>query len=666
MKRLFSILTALFGIFCLVGCGNEQVAGGDYPTPVITIEEVEVTPNTYTFKVTTDVAGTLGYAVAPVEFGAPKMDEWFEANSVTVRDSKTITVEGLNDETDYALYAVLRASRGGNLSVPKRMEFSTPDDGLVHPIVIRNATYDTISFTINIEGSYVFNVIDHKYLEYNQNISIEEYISTPGIGIPQKGPVEVEWQNGGYWGDFPMRVREDDDYYVVAMTDAGDIIYKELHTPKRPASAAGVTVELTEIGSTYVKIKTTPDATVSQYYVLVRDKEWSDYNLEYYGESMLASLVKHPNAGAWFLVTGNEATWDGLLVSTDYYCHILVIDNKEAQTLTRVPFKTKAGNLSAPAIELSMNPDAESGHNTLNVNLYSEDAESASVAVLTQVKVNNLRNNYKYTDADIIAEYGTPLSAEQVAAIKSTGLTLKQEDLFPELDYVALVSVKNCENTESVKVVSAKTNAKPIPARVESELFNSLLGEWTVSYSLYQCNDLYFDLIDGRVTIAQGADDDTADYYRSHNRLVVQGWAFNVLPDGTHDPIPYYSPSDLKESDATWRDNPILALRDYGPKIFLEIGEGDVITIPTSRGEYLYNWSPDGTFYFFGGDLENGFTAPVTFPVTLLEDGDTMIIGAHVAGAEFDNGTYRPSVFRNDLIDYRAIATGNVILKRVK
>ena len=71
------------------------------------------------------------------------------------------------------------------------------------------------------------------------------------------------------------------------------------------------------------------------------------------------------------------------------------------------------------------------------------------------------------------------------------------------------------------------------------------------------------------------------------------------MPDGTHDPIPYYSPSDLKESDATWRDNPILALRDYGPKIFLEIGEGDVITIPTSRGEYLYNWSSDGTFYFF-------------------------------------------------------------------
>ena len=666
MKRVFSILTALFGIFCLVGCGNEQVVGGgDYPTPVISIEEVEVTAESYTFTVTTDVAGTLGYVVAPLEYDAPRIDQWFESNSVTFAGSKTITVDNLNSDTDYALYAILRASRGGNLSLPHRVEFTTPDDGRVKPIVIHNATYDTISFTINLEGSYVFNVIDHAYLEYNKNLSIEEYISTPGIGIPQKGPLSVDWENGGYWGNFPMHVREDSDYYVVAMTDAGDIYYKEVRTPKRPISAAGVTVEFTEIGSTSVGIKTTPDATVKQYYVLVKDKEWSDDIVANYGESMLATMVKYPSTGSWFLTSANQATWEGLTVSTDYYCHILVIDNKEAQALTRVPFKTTGGTLSAPTIELSVSPDAESGHNTLSVNLYCADAESASGAVLTQVKVNGLRAS-KYTDADIIANYGTQLSAEQVAAIKSTGLTLKQEDLFPELDYVALVSVKNRENTESVKVVSAKTNAKPIPARVESELFTSLLGKWTVSYSLYQFNDKYVDLIDGIVTIAQGADDDTADYYRSHNRLVVQGWAFNVEHDGTHNPIPYYSPSDLKEADATWRDNPILALRDYGPKIFLEIGEGDVITIPTSRGEFLYNWSPDGTFYFFGGDLENGQTAPVTFPVTLLEDGDTMIIGAYAAGAEFDNGTYRPSVFRNDLIDYRAIATGNVILKRVK
>ena len=330
-----------------------------------------------------------------------------------------------------------------------------------------------------------------------------------------------------------------------------------------------------------------------------------------------------------------------------------------------MPFTTLEANAAAPTVEASLTADAEMGYCTLNLNLYSADAATVKFAFNTKADVDEARANYNYTDSQIADIYGMELSAEQVAAIRTTGLTLKQEDLFPEVVYVALISVKNAEKTETMKVTSATTPAKPLPARVESDLFTSLLGEWEVSYSLIQFNNKEVNIYNAKVTIAQGADDSSADYYRNHNRLVIQGWPFNVEADGTHTAMPYYSPADLKDASSYWANNPQLALRDYGPKVFLEIGEGGVVTMPSSRSDYFYNWASDGTFYFFGADIQNGFSAPASFPVTVSADGNTITIGACQSGAEFDYGIYRPAVFRYGTEPW-ALATSDIVLKRVK
>lgn len=664
----------LLGMLSFVGCSDtptEPTPQKPTEAPAITISEVEVTEDSFTFTVTTNVAGTLGYIVSPAGFEMPKIDEWFVANSKEIADTETITLSGLNDNTAYNLYAILRAADSGQLSAPKSTKFTTLDDGIANPIVINNTTYDTISFTIDIAGSYVFQCIDAAYLEYN-GLTIESYISTTGIGIPASGPIEVEWVDGLAYGNYTMHVREDSEYYVVAaiadgQTVVGEIFYQTTHTPKRPTSTAGLTTELTDITSTSVNIKTTPDTNVVDYYILVRDKAWSDSMIEGYGESMLASLVAYPSAGSWHLTEANEAVWGGLTTNTEYICHVVIIDNKGAEALTLIPFTTLAPSMSAPNVEVSLTVAAENGHNTLNINLYSTDAQSVKVAFNTLADVESVRKQYEYSDADIARIYGMDLTAEQVASVKSTGLSLKQEDLFPEAEYVAIISVKNAENTETVKVVSKKTDAKPIPARVESDLFTSLLGEWKVSYDLIQFNNKQVRITDVPVTIAAGADESNVDYFRNQNRLVVQGWPFNVSGDGTHEPIPYYTPEFLKEQSSYWANNPALALRDFGPKIFLEIGEGDVVTVPSSKGELFYNWGEDGTFYFYGADVENGWTAPTTFPVTISEDGNTIVIGICHAGEEYGNGNYRPSVFRlNSSLEAWAIATSDIILQRVK
>ena len=671
LNYLWALLaTALF----VVGCTPDNPEPEPKPepepepgaTPEITLEQEAVTFDSFTFKVTTTVAGELGYAVVAEGYDAPKINELYAQNSAEVTDTITITVDNLNDNTNYTLYAVLRSADAQ--SAPKTLKFTTPDDGVANPIVIHSTTYDTISFSINIPGSYVFQCIDKSYLEYN-NLTPEEYISMTGIGIASKGEITIDWVDGGTYGAYEMRVREDSDYYVIAaiadgQTVVGDIFYKTTRTPKRPVSTAGLQTELTDITSTSVNIKTTPDSSVVDYYILVRDKAWSDGIVAGYGESMLATLVAYPSAGSWNLTGPNEAVWSGLEPNTEYICHILVNDNKGAQALSLVPFTTAEANSAAPTVEASLTPAAENGYCTLNLNLYSAEASTVKFAFNTKADVDAERNN-GLTDSQIAEMYGMTLSAEQVAAIASTGLTLKQEDLFPEVEYVAIISVKNAEKTETVKVTSAKTPAKPVPARVESDLFTSLLGEWEVSYSLIQFNNKEVNISNAKVTIAQGADDTSAEYYRSHNRLVIQGWPFNVEADGTHAAMPYYSPADLKEASSYWANNPQLALRDFGPKVFLEIGEGGVVTMPSSRSEYLYNWASDGTFYFFGADLQNEFTAPASFPVTVSADGNTITIGACQSGEEFGYGIYRPAVFRYGTEAW-ALATSDIVLKRVK
>ena len=675
MRKLFTLCATIFGILSLVGCTDDTTtpqtpSGGDGVTPEITLSEVSTTPASITFEVTTNVTGTIGYAVAAEGYKAPNADTWFTANSAEISGTQQITLSGLNDATNYTLYVILRAKDSGKLSAPKTLKFSTPDDGIANPITVLNTTYTTIKFSIDIQGSYVYQCIDEAYLTYN-NLTIEEYIQMPGIGINGQGPMEIEWVDGQQFGAYTMHVREDSQYYVVAAITSGQTItnqiyYRETRTPKRPQSSAGLTTELKDITATSVTVKTTPDSSVTSYYVYVRDKAWSDGIVAGYGESMLATLVKYPNAGAWNLTAANEAVWGDLLPDTEYICHVLVVDNKGAEALSLIPFSTGVATSSAPKVEASLTLGTSDSHEALYLNLYSEQAHTVRVAFNTLADVDELRNT-NYTDSDIANNdmYSITLSAEQVAAIKSTGLSLKQEDLFPGVEYVAIVSVKNAEQKETIKVMANTTTAKPVPARVESALFTSLLGEWEVSYPLVQFNSVEVNITNAKVTIAAGADNETADYYRSHNRLVVQGWPFNVEADGTHAPMPYYSPADLKETSAYWRDFPALALRDFGPKIFFEIAEGDVITVPSSRSEYLYNWGIDGTFYFYGADLENEFTAPASFPVTLSEDGNTLTIGVCNSGAEFGYGNYRPSVFRYGTEAW-ALATGDIVLKRVK
>ena len=116
-----------------------------------------------------------------------------------------------------------------------------------------------------------------------------------------------------------------------------------------------------------------------------------------------------------------------------------------------------------------------------------------------------------------------------------------------------------------------------------------------------------------------------------------------------------------------------LAYRDYGPKFFFEIAEGDVVTVPTSASDYMAYYTTD-LLYFLGCDFNNKYIAPVSFPVEVSADRNTITIKQCVIyndvtlpdGGVIPSGNYRPAVLLNQLTFMYSVATSDIVLTRVQ
>jgi hypothetical protein len=153
--------------------------------------------------------------------------------------------------------------------------------------------------------------------------------------------------------------------------------------------------------------------------------------------------------------------------------------------------------------------------------------------------------------------------------------------------------------------------------RVESPLFESLLGEWTGVQTVY---DGFNEPAENTFTvnIVTGVDD--YDYnYRDNNQLLalVDGWC-NVAYYSVTDLISY----DIEEPELKW-----------GPKWVIDIAEGDVITIDGHARHSVVGWQFFGQSYILSANADSGeFALDTTLNVTLSEDGNTLTISSPLAG----------------------------------
>lgn len=194
--------------------------------------------------------------------------------------------------------------------------------------------------------------------------------------------------------------------------------------------------------------------------------------------------------------------------------------------------------------------------------------------------------------------------------------TLSQKGLKPETAYTAIIMLIDTKGNRAMVRQQQATPSVNTTERVESALFESLLGEWA---GVQTVGDGYNEPTTTEFTVNIVASVDDYDYdYRANNQLVA-------LVDGWNN-IAYYGIQGLVDEGV---ENPE---EKFGPKWVLDIAEGDVVTIDANARYSVIGWMFMGNCYMVSADVESQtIRTDTTLSVAVAEDGNTLTISSPVA-----------------------------------
>ncbi len=196
--------------------------------------------------------------------------------------------------------------------------------------------------------------------------------------------------------------------------------------------------------------------------------------------------------------------------------------------------------------------------------------------------------------------------------------SFEQKGLKPDVGYTAVVMAIDKKGNRFLVRKDDKTATVVVQERVESELFEALLGEWSGVQSVTDnYNPAYTS--EFNVTIVGALDDYDYDY-RAENQLValVDGWCN----------IAYYSVSDLIAEGVEEPEE------KFGPKWLLNIAEGDVVTVDGKAHHSVLGWYFGGYRYLVSAPSDG--SAVYTnddFTVTVSADKNTITISSPIESA---------------------------------
>ena len=188
---------------------------------------------------------------------------------------------------------------------------------------------------------------------------------------------------------------------------------------------------------------------------------------------------------------------------------------------------------------------------------------------------------------------------------------MEHKGLKPETEYMAVVMGIDSElNRFQLSEVFA-TRSEQTQQRVESELFEKLLGEWTGTQTI---TDLYAEPMENTfsVNILQNVDDVNYDY-RAMNQLVatVDGWCN----------IDYYSTTELVEMEIEDAEE------KWGPKWVFNIAEGDVVTMDGKACNLVVGWLFFGDCFMLNMAADgSAINTNADFDVEVSADYNTLTI----------------------------------------
>lgn len=461
-------------------------------------------------------------------------------------------------------------------------------------------------------------------------------------------------------------------------------------------------------------ITLTPDEGVDRYCMAVLDDNTyqmviedmfngSDAYIQWYVTSYNAMF----NIGAMTLEGPVAFNLQDMFYSVDRDAtyHLLITAMKDSsegasdgasQSFVHKTFTLPEPTLPAPTIKVEAiaNPSGEESPYEVWFNLKCTSGDATEAMYNANYEREWNTSGYESDEALLMAN-GYPFDEAEIAAINSAaGLDVS---FYTREDAVTVFGaiVANVEGTYSAAATAQQRSARAsFPDRVESDLFNSLQGDWTATthtvVSRYDENyKLVYDTVTkvskvtiGDVTYPATLTDDVYDIYfnntvyktkeevdaqyelfkqavdvfnektRGNNRLLCNGFDFE-----TSQPVcsSYADPYDLWTSVTYNGYDNESTVWDFGPKWYLEIAADGSVTAPFNLNsfapasmwaryygrvrEYYFAASSGSAVlpYAYGTDGETGH-----FPVEVSADGNTVTVKPLVQSVNGEDQTFYP------------------------
>lgn len=204
--------------------------------------------------------------------------------------------------------------------------------------------------------------------------------------------------------------------------------------------------------------------------------------------------------------------------------------------------------------------------------------------------------------------------AMNVGIRKEAAESIEHKGLKPATEYVAMVMAIDVDLNRFVTSEVFTTQEEQVVDRVESDLFESLLGEWQGVQTL---TDLYNEPFTSTFNVNILASVADVDYdYRAQNQLVatVDGWCN----------IAYYSVTDLMAFEEVEFPED-----KWGPKWIFNIAEGDKVTVDGKANTSLFGWHFVGDCFMLNAKSDGSMIYTNTdFEVEVSDDRNTITIKA--------------------------------------
>lgn len=286
----------------------------------------------------------------------------------------------------------------------------------------------------------------------------------------------------------------------------------------------------------------------------------------------------------------------------DFYIYAFYWDSSSNEEICICEFSTPAVQISNEHVELAATAETYSmvvdvvPSSGITEYWYYFAERSKAEAMLADLEDENAYLSYH---------------AMNVGMRKTEAESIEHKGLKPATEYMVLVMAIDEQYNRFVVSEVFTTAEEQTQERVESELFELLLGEWEGTQAI---TDLYEAPITNNFTVNIMASVDDYDYdYRAMNQLVatVDGWCN----------IPYYSVNALIDEGIEEPEN------KWGPKWVFNIAEGDVVTMDGKACNSIVGWLFFGDCFMLNAKSDGTMIYTDTnFEVVVSDDYNTITI----------------------------------------